>query len=343
MTDNHKAQPAQASKAHTDLTAKPRLIPLAAWPYIQLGRFERLIGSYLLFWPCLWGMALALMHKHKSASTSYDAAPILLLPSLVDLLILALVFLSGAILMRGAGCAVNDFFDRKIDAQVARTASRPLASGKIKPRSALYFIALLCTLSLLLMLAALGLGIMNVSAIITAFFILPLAAFYPLAKRVTRWPQLVLGLAFNWGVFVGYAALLTPLSGAQGLSLFALYISGVLWTIGYDTIYAHQDREDDALLGLGSTALLFGKHSKALITLFYSAQLAMLATALWFSGLKGEQIKIFALILPLAIQLYWQVLRLDIHNPQGCLQLFRSNNLAGAMIAALLFIAAFIA
>jgi 4-hydroxybenzoate polyprenyltransferase len=233
---------------------------------------------------------------------------------------LILLFGIGSLAMRAAGCVVNDLWDRDIDRKVARTANRPLASGAIRPRQALAFLAglLLAGLVVLLQLNRLaqGLGVAS----------LLLVGLYPLAKRFTSWPQLVMGFTFGFGAPMGYAAAAGRIDAAWA----ALYAAAILWDLGFDTIYAHQDREDDALLGIGSTALLFGERTRPFLAACYAACLAMLALAGWLGGLGVWFYP--ALALPAAL-LARQVIRLDIHDPAGCLRLFRANRETGVAVA----------
>ncbi len=226
-----------------------------ASPYIRLMRLDKPAGTWLLLIPCWWGVALA--------SNGF--------PNLWLLFLFAI----GAVVMRGAGCTINDIYDRKIDPLVERTKNRPLASGEITPTQAILF---LCSLLLI------GLGILllfNRATIVLGILSLFLVFTYPLMKRITWWPQLFLGLTFNWGILMGSTAVT---GGVRFPHLFA-YIAGVLWTLGYDTIYAHQDKIDDAAIGVKSTALLFGDRSLQMISAFYGCMLAFLALAGWAANL----------------------------------------------------------
>jgi 4-hydroxybenzoate polyprenyltransferase len=270
-------------------------------PFALLARLDRPIGCWLLFLPGLWSILLGRLAFWPS------------------LRLLAL-FLIGAVLMRSAGCVVNDLWDRDLDRQVTRTAGRPLAAGTVSVREALAFLVvlLLASLAILLQLnwATQKLGVAS----------LLLVALYPLAKRVTWWPQAMLGLTFSWAAPMGYAAATGRLDGAA----VALYAGAFCWILGYDTIYAHQDREDDALVGVRSTARLFGENSRAFLAACYTATVALLALAGWFAGLAAPFYA--ALALPAAM-LAWQVGKLDIHDPALCLRLFRANREVGLAIA----------
>ena len=280
-----------------------RFVPARLRPYAELARLDRPIGGWLLFWPCLWGLALA-------------AAPQNIYPPfhLIGL------FLVGAFVMRGAGCTFNDIADRHIDAQVARTAGRPLPSGRVSVMAAWGFLLAQALIGLVVLLQ------FNVTTIFIGVLSLVPVAIYPFMKRITYWPQLFLGLAFNWGALVGY----TSLTGQLHLPAGALYAAGIFWTLGYDTIYAHQDREDDALVGVKSSALKLSENTRIAVLFFYAASLACLAVA----GARGGVGPLFWAGLAIAgWQLAMQVYRLDIDDPARCLQIFKSNRDAGFVIA----------
>jgi 4-hydroxybenzoate polyprenyltransferase len=239
----------------------------------------------------------------------------------VEAIRLAVLFGVGAVVMRSAGCVVNDLWDRDIDRKVARTAARPLASGVLRPHQALWFLAALL---------ATGLGILlqlNVLCWILGTASLVLVALYPLAKRVTWWPQLMMGFTFGFGAPLGYAAG----AGRIDATLAALYGAAILWDLGFDTIYAHQDREDDTLVGIGSTARLFGERTPAFLAACYAGAVALLATAGWLAGLAIWFYP--ALLMPAALLLR-QVLVLDIDDPRFCLRLFRANREVGLAVGA---------
>lgn len=285
-----------------------RFAPKPAVPYLKLARFDRPIGIFLLAFPCFWSVSLA-------ARSIGDAFP--------DPLLL-LLFLIGAIVMRGAGCTYNDLVDRDIDAQVARTRTRPLPSGQVTLKAAFVFMVALCLVGLAVLLS------FNRFTILLGLGVLPIVALYPFVKRISHWPQAVLGLAFNWGALMGWASVL----GRLDLAPLVLYAGAVCWTIGYDTIYAHQDREDDGLLGVKSTALRFGRATKPWLTLLYS--LAWLAITI--AGLlAGAGFAFLIGMAAAAIQLAWQVATLDINDAENCLTRFRSNrDFAAIMLAAIL-------
>lgn len=295
-------QPTRLSMIHTDIIATGWIarLPRAWLPYLLLARVDRPIGTWLLFLPGLWGILLA-------------RAPVNTTIRLVTL------FALGSLAMRAAGCVINDLWDRDIDRKVARTAARPLASGTLSPGQALVFllVLLLAGLAVLLQLNPLSqdLGVAS----------LLLVGLYPLAKRVTWWPQLIMGFTFGFGAPMGYAAAAGRLDAAWG----ALYAAAILWDLGFDTIYAHQDREDDALVGVRSTALLFGKHTRWFLVACYTAAVAALALAGWLAGLGNWFFP--ALALPAAL-LARQVFALDIDDPAGCLRLFRANRETGIAV-----------
>jgi 4-hydroxybenzoate polyprenyltransferase len=288
---------------HTDIvtTGWVRRLPASWVPYVLLARLDRPIGAWLLFLPGLWSILIA----------RQPPAPTLRLLGL---------FLAGAMLMRAAGCVVNDMWDRDMDRRVTRTAGRPLAAGMLSLRQATVFLAVLLSAALAILLrlqpAAEALGARS----------LILVMLYPLAKRVTWWPQLMLGITFGWGAPMGYAAA----AGRLDLTAGALYAAAILWILGYDTIYAHQDRDDDALIGVRSTARLFGRHSRAMVAVCYTATVALLALAGHLAGLSAWFYP--ALLLPAAL-LANQVLRLDIDDPALCLRLFNSNREVGLAVA----------
>lgn len=269
--------------------------------FALLARADRPIGIWLLFLPGLWAICLAA-------------------PGFWRGLWLAFLFAVGSAVMRGAGCVVNDLWDRKLDAQVERTRTRPLASGAVKPWQAVVFLAALCLIGLGVLL------LLNRSAQILGVLSLALVALYPLAKRVTWWPQLVLGCTFGWGAPMGYAAA----AGHLAWPALPLYLGTILWILGYDTIYAHQDREDDTLIGVKSTARLFGANTFLLLTACYGGFLLLLAAAIALTGLHPAA---YWLLIPPAALLLWQIIRLDINDPARCLALFKLNRETGLLIA----------
>ena len=281
--------------------ALTRLLPFLNWlsPYARLMRLDKPIGTWLLLLPCWWGIVLAGPRWPKLG--------------------LMLLFGCGAVVMRSAGCVLNDMIDRKLDAQVERTKARPLASGEIALWQAGISLAglLLIGLAILLTLnsVTIGLGIAS----------LALVALYPLMKRVTWWPQLVLGLAFNWGALMGWAAV----TGGMGLPAALLYLAGIGWTLGYDTIYAHQDMRDDEAVGIKSTARLFGERSKRMVALFYAlagiglllAGWAVQLGAVFYIGMAGA-----------AVLTAWHLRAWQPYDPDDCLLRFRANRDIGLLV-----------
>lgn len=270
----------------------------------QLARFDRPIGWWLLFWPCAWGVWLA------GAGWQFALLGWLLL---------------GSIAMRGAGCVYNDIVDAELDRKVARTAARPVASGRISKRTAWVWLGLLSLVGLVVLLQ------LRWQAQLVALASLALVAGYPFMKRITWWPQAWLGMVFTWGVLVSWTALRSD----NWDVLAAIYAGSVMWVIGYDTIYALQDREDDAIIGIRSSALRMGAQVKIGVTGFYGAAVAFWALGFWL--LRHDQLALLALV-PVALHLGWQVATLDESNPDNPLMRFRSNRLAGALMAAACFV-----
>jgi 4-hydroxybenzoate polyprenyltransferase len=277
-----------------------RYAPGSAKPYLQLARFDRPIGSWLLLFPCWWSLALAELSLGRAYPNPWYLA----------------LFMVGAFVMRGAGCTYNDIVDRDYDRRVARTAQRPIASGAVSVRAALIWASALSLFGLAVLLQ------FNTFTVILGMGSLLLIAIYPYMKRFTYWPQLVLGLTFKWGALVGWAAVYGSLSAAP----LVLYAGCVLWTIGYDTIYAHQDTRDDALLGLRSTALKFGDQTKPWVTGFYGGALLLWAAA---GVLAGGHMLFFVALAVVAAHFAWQVATLDITDPANCLRRFRANRDVG--------------
>jgi len=281
-----------------------RHAPPALRPWLKLGRFDRPAGIWLLMLPGWMGVALACAMQGR--------AP--------DPLLLLLIFL-GAALMRAAGCAYNDIVDRDIDAKVARTAGRPIPSGQISVKQAWAFLVGCSLVSLIILLTlnlwAIGLGVAS----------LALVAAYPFMKRITWWPQAWLGLTFNWGALLGFAAV----AGAPGWPAILLYAGLVFWTLGYDTIYAVQDLEDDALAGVKSSALRLGANAPKAVLGFYAVCFALVVAAAWVGGLGPMFLPPAALF---AVHLSRQAARLDVEDGRGALALFKSNSVAGLILVA---------
>lgn len=288
---------------HTDIPTDGWVcnLPEGARPYARLMRLDRPIGTWLLLLPCWWAVALA----------SY---------SFPDLWLMAL-FAAGAVIMRGAGCVINDIYDRGFDAKVERTKTRPLASGKVSLNQALVFLAFLLLLALIVLLQfnrfTIWLGVISLALVFT----------YPLAKRVTWWPQFVLGLAFNWGALMGWSAI----NGTISLPAVVLYIGGIFWTLGYDTIYAHQDKNDDLLIGIKSLALKLGNNSKKWITGFFTITMASFIAV---GAMVGEGVGFYILMAAAAYHIVWQLRGWDMNDPVNCLRRFRSNRDFGLLVLA---------
>jgi 4-hydroxybenzoate polyprenyltransferase len=282
-------------------------------PYLRLARLDRPIGSWLLLLPCWWSAALANIAARDPVPNVWHIA----------------LFFIGAFAMRGAGCTWNDIVDRDIDGLVERTRSRPIPSGQVTVRQAAAFLVLQALVGLVVLLQ------FNRFAVMTGIASLMIVAIYPFMKRITYWPQIVLGLAFSWGALMGWAAAFGNLAWPAVI----LYAGSIAWVIGYDTIYAHQDREDDALIGVKSTARLFGANTKPMLILFYALAVVLLGLA---GSLVGGRL-IFALgLIGFAAHLAWQVWQLDIDDPDLCLRLFKSNRDAGLFLFAAMMLDALI-
>ncbi len=281
------------------------LAPAWSRPYLRLARLDRPIGSWLLLIPCWWSGGLAALAAGKAMPNPTHLA----------------LFFVGAFAIRGAGCTWNDIVDRDLDRSVERTRSRPIPSGQVSVAQAATFLVLQSLLGLAVLLS------FNTFAVKLGITSLAIVAVYPFMKRVTYWPQIVLGLAFSWGALMGWAAAF----GALDRPALLLYAGSIAWVIGYDTIYAHQDREDDALIGIKSTALLFGERTKPMLALFYTLAAVLIGAA---AGAAGAG-PISALgLLAFAAHLAWQIVRLDIADPDRCLVLFKSNRDAGLILFA---------
>ncbi len=286
------------------------LAPVQVRPYLRLARLDRPIGSWLLLMPCWWSSGLAAVAQGSAPNLWHIA-----------------LFFVGAFAMRGAGCTWNDLVDRDLDAKVERTRSRPIPSGQVSVAQAATF---------LIVQALVGLAVLlqfNRFTVATGIASLAIVAVYPFMKRITYWPQIVLGLAFSWGALMGWPAIF----GRLDCPAFILYAGSISWVIGYDTIYAHQDREDDALIGIKSTALLFGERTKPMLALFYAGAVVLIGIA----GLMAGGRAIFLLgLTAFAAHLAWQVRTIDIADPALCLRLFKSNRDAGLILFAALVIEA---
>ncbi|MBI1326101.1 MAG: 4-hydroxybenzoate octaprenyltransferase [Alphaproteobacteria bacterium] len=296
---------------HTDIRQDNFIlntIPAQWRPYALLMRLDRPIGTWLLFWPGAWAIAAA--HGPLDGYNFF----------------LILLFALGALLMRSAGCIINDIWDRELDKQVERTRARPLASGELRLWQAAMLLGILLFLALVILVQ------MNGQAIQLGFLAIALVVAYPLMKRITWWPQAFLGLTFNWGALLGTAAV----TGHITLTGLLLYMAGILWTLGYDTIYAAQDVEDDALAGIKSTARLFGKNMIYWVTGFYIGVILLLFAI----GVLAHAAPLYYAFFGFAgLHLAWQIGRWDSANPLSSLDIFKSNKFTGAFIfMALLFI-----
>jgi 4-hydroxybenzoate polyprenyltransferase len=274
-------------------------------PYLRLCRLDRPIGSWLLLLPCWWSASLAAGVAHNTGQLPLTIA----------------LFLIGAFAMRGAGCTWNDITDRDLDARVERTRSRPIPAGQVSVRQALVF---------LLAQALIGLAVLlqfNRFAVAAGIASLVIVAVYPFMKRITWWPQIVLGLAFSWGALMGFAVTFARIDATALL----LYAGSIAWVIGYDTIYAHQDAEDDALIGIKSTALLFGARTHRALAVFYTLAVVLIGAALVLAGARWPA---WIGLAAFALHLVWQIRRLDISDPALCLRIFKSNRDAGLLLFA---------
>ncbi|HKU09094.1 MAG TPA: 4-hydroxybenzoate octaprenyltransferase [Bradyrhizobium sp.] len=274
-------------------------------PYLRLSRLDRTIGSWLLLMPCWWSAALA-----AGISGHIAALPLTIV-----------LFFIGAFVMRGAGCTWNDITDRDLDARVERTRSRPIPAGQVSVTQAFVFLVAQALIGLAVLLQ------FNRFAILTGIASLLIVAIYPFMKRITWWPQVVLGLAFSWGALMGFAA---EFSRIDPVAL-VLYAGSIAWVIGYDTIYAHQDAEDDALIGIKSTALLFGENTKPALAIFYGLAVVLIGVALYLAAVHWPA---WLGLAAFAAHLFWQIRRLQLGNSALCLKLFWSNRTAGLLLFA---------
>ncbi len=289
-----------ASVPDTELRGFVAVLPRAFRPYALLARFDRPIGWWLLYWPCAWGVLLA-----GGLRSDWP---------------LLLWLLLGSIAMRGAGCVYNDIVDRDLDAQVARTRSRPLVSGAVSLKAAWVWLVALSLIGLVVLLQ-----LPRLAQIVALASLAPVAA-YPFMKRITWWPQAWLGIVFSWGLPVGW----TAVAGEASLAMLLLYAGSMAWVIGYDTIYALQDVEDDALIGVRSSARRMGAKVRGGVALFYALALALAAAAFWL--VRPDWIALVALV-PFALHLFWQIAMLDPSDGHDPLAKFRSNRTAGLLMA----------
>ncbi|HEY5379503.1 MAG TPA: 4-hydroxybenzoate octaprenyltransferase, partial [Pseudolabrys sp.] len=286
------------------------LAPAFARPYLRLARLDRPIGSWLLLIPCWWSLGLAAMRASELPRLSH-----------------VVLFFIGAFAMRGAGCTWNDLVDRDLDGLVERTRSRPIPSGQVSVAQATTFMLAQALIGFLVLIQ------FNRFTVITGFVSLLVVVIYPFMKRITYWPQIFLGLAFSWGALMGWPAAF----GRLDWPALVLYAGSISWVIGYDTIYAHQDREDDLLIGIKSTALLFGENTRPMLAGFYAGAIVLIGIA----GLMAGGGLIFMLgLIAFSAHLAWQVLRLDINDSAQCLKLFKSNRDAGLILFAAMLLEA---
>ena len=286
--------------------------PAWARPYLRLARLDRPIGSWLLLIPCWWSTGLAAVAAHAGVNLWH-----------------VLLFFIGSFAMRGAGCTWNVIVDRDLDALVERTRSRPIPSGQVTVKAAAAF---------LVAQALIGLAVLmqfNPFTRYVGLASLAIVAIYPFMKRITYWPQIVLGLAFSWGALMGWPAMF----GRLDPPAFLLYAGAICWVIGYDTIYAHQDREDDALIGVHSTALLFREHTKPMLVVFYALATALIALAGWMAG---GGVVFLAGVIAFGAHLAWQIRSLRIEDAGNCLFVFKTNRDAGLILFAALVVDALI-
>src|ERR1700676_2892278 len=279
-----------------------RSAPAWARPYLRLGRLDRPIGAWLLLLPCWWSVGLTAVRAAQPINLWH-----------------AVLFFIGAFAMRGAGCTWNDITDRDLDARVERTRSRPIPAGQVSVPQALVFLVAQALIGLAVLLQ------FNRFAVATGIASLAIVAVYPFMKRITWWPQVVLGLAFSWGALMGFAVTL----GRIDATALALYAGSIAWVIGYDTIYAHQDAEDDALIGIKSTALLFGARTHRALMLFYALAVVLIGVAMWLAGARWLA---WIGLVAFAAHLIWQIRRLQISDPALCLRVFKSNRDAGLLL-----------
>lgn len=286
------------------------LAPAIARPYLRLARLDRPIGSWLLLMPCWWSLGLAGMRTEHFPSVWH-----------------IVLFFIGAFAMRGAGCTWNDLVDRDLDGMVERTRSRPIPSGQVTVAQATAFMVAQALVGFLVLVQ------FNRFTVFAGLTSLLVVVIYPFMKRVTYWPQIFLGLAFSWGALMGWPAVF----GRLDAPALVLYAGTISWVIGYDTVYAHQDRQDDLLIGIKSTALLFGDNTRPMLASFYAGAVVLIAVA----GLTAGGGLIFLLgLIAFAAHLTWQVMRLDINDSAHCLKLFKSNRDAGLILFAAMLLEA---
>ena len=303
MSDNFQKQGTEGRVADSTGNWVDTLAPAWLRPYLRLARADRPIGAWLLLMPCWWSAGIAAISAGHPYPNPWHV----------------FLFFVGAFVMRGAGCTWNDIVDRDLDAMVARTRSRPIPSGQVSVKGAAVFLVAQALVGLLVLIQ------FNTFTIMVGIASLAIVAVYPLMKRVTWWPQIVLGLAFSYGALMGWAAVFSRLEAPA----FLLYAGSIAWVIGYDTIYAHQDREDDALIGVKSTARLFAGRTRLALLIFYSLAVVLIGLA----GAAADAGPVFVIgCIFFGAHLGWQIERLDIDDPDLCLTLFKSNRDAGLIL-----------
>ncbi|MCZ2203888.1 4-hydroxybenzoate octaprenyltransferase [Bartonella sp. A05] len=288
-------------------------LPCSLWFYAQLARWDRPVGWQLLMWPCFWSTTMAFF-PYAQLQRPFSSI-------VVCWMWYIFLFFLGSVAMRGAGCTWNDLVDQRIDSQVERTRSRPLPTGQVSRLQAKIFILVQCLI---------GLGVLlqfNMFSFFLGISSLVAVAFYPFMKRITYWPQFFLGIAFNWGALMGWAAV----HGSLGWAPIVLYMGSILWTIGYDTIYAHQDKEDDVIVGVRSTALLFGKGTKRALVFLYGGFVLLVSLAFYLA--QVPMVSFLGLFIA-GIHMFLQIKDIDIDNSSQCLKLFKSNSFVGFLIFA---------
>jgi len=321
--DNHTPEPDQDGRVAdaTTLNWVDRFAPHWSRPYLRLSRADRPAGTWLLLLPCWWGLGLAVAGDPMGGTLN-------------DIWI-AVACAIGAFLMRGAGCTWNDISDQDIDAKVARTKSRPLPSGQVTTKQAAVWLVVQMTLAFGILLT------FNLFTILLGIAALIPVAIYPFAKRFTWWPQVFLGIAFNWGALLAWAAH----TGSLGWPPVLLYLSGIAWTLFYDTIYAHQDKDDDALIGVKSTARLFAHNTSRYLFGFLVLSVLLMAAAIILALLNATPLPLLVALIgswAFGLHMFWQMRQLDIDDPDICLHLFRSNRDTGLIVAVIIGIAAII-
>ena len=275
-------------------------LPKTLRPYARLGRFDRPIGAWLLLFPCWWSLTLATQDWTNIGKIIW----------------FFFLFGIGAMIMRAAGCCLNDIIDRNYDASIARTRDRPIASGTVSIKNGLIFMSILSILGLIILIQ------FNTFTVVTGIASLLIVLIYPYSKRYTNWPQIILGLAFNWGALLGWTAIHSKIE----MPAILLYVGGIFWTLGYDTIYALQDKKDDYIVGVKSTARILEDNIRVWLCLFFALAILFFGLAGWFTALKWP---FYIGVLCITFQASWQIIDLKPNDPSDCLYKFKSNQLFG--------------